>query len=238
MKQKFFAVLLKIYLGILTRLMLSSMVEKYSHGSTSSNNQGGFLSSVFRSFARQKTRLRKGLIHVHVALLKRLIRRSPLMRWFITQGAICREEELKEIGRFRINPPPNDGRCEVCGKHISELEPFRDPDDPLTDIFGRELLVKTWRPEGPYHPEAEKAMKEAKKELPEDEDPLPWFISKYGEEKGNSLYGSALLYNSAGPSWECKDCARLGTDEYFEAIDKRSEENNNKQTAGIAALPR
>ncbi len=32
--------------------------------------------------------------------------------------------------RFIINPPPEDKRCQCCGRHICELEPFNDPEYP------------------------------------------------------------------------------------------------------------
>jgi hypothetical protein len=231
MKQKLFVVLLKIPLSIFARLMLYSMAEDHSPKETSFKQQGRFQSFISRSFTSQKNRLKKGLRYVLMLVLKRMIGRSSLEGTLISQGAVCKEEELNQIGRFRINPPPEDGRCEVCGRHISELKPFRDPNDPFIEIFGNELLMKKWRPEGPYNPEAQKAWKAAKKEVPEGKDPLPWFVSKYGEEKGKRLYWSGQLSGSIGPSWECRDCAGLNTNEYFEVIDKRWKENGNKQLA-------
>ena len=47
---------------------------------------------------------------------------------------------------FIINPPPEDKRCQCCGRHISELEPFNDPEYPecnghyLVRNFRRALL--------------------------------------------------------------------------------------------------
>jgi len=132
-------------------------------------------------------------------------------------GAISREEDLEGKGFISINPPPQDGRCEVCGRHLSELTPFGGPGDPLVGDFSGELLVKRWRPEGPYHEAAEEAWKLYKKENPnQDDDPLPWFISKFGDNEGTELYGAGFLYSSSRSSWECRDCSVLDNNEYFE----------------------
>jgi len=45
----------------------------------------------------------------------------------------------------RINPPPSDGRCECCRRHVSELKPFGGPGDPLVGDFSGALLVKHFR---------------------------------------------------------------------------------------------
>jgi len=44
-----------------------------------------------------------------------------------------------------INPPPSDGRCEGCGKHISKLKPFGGAGDPLVGDFNGAILLKTYR---------------------------------------------------------------------------------------------
>jgi hypothetical protein len=45
------------------------------------------------------------------------------------------DEEIKKYNW--VNPPPSDRRCECCGKHISELEPFDGP--------AGAILVKNFR---------------------------------------------------------------------------------------------
>jgi hypothetical protein len=42
----------------------------------------------------------------------------------VSFDSISSEEDLKLRPRISINPPPAKGRCECCGRHISELEPF------------------------------------------------------------------------------------------------------------------
>ncbi len=137
----------------------------------------------------------------------------------ISMGAVSKEDDLSQKGRISVNPPPADGRCYVCGKHMSELKPFGGPGDPLVGDFTGELLVKSWRWEGPHNEEAEKAWEEADKAVPEGEDLLPWFISKYGREKGEDFYHYSSPY--VGSSWECRDCILLDDDEYLKVISER-----------------
>jgi len=47
--------------------------------------------------------------------------------------------------KILINPPPGNGRCECCGKHVTELKPFGKAGDPLLGDFNGALLVKTFR---------------------------------------------------------------------------------------------
>jgi rubredoxin len=155
----------------------------------------------------------------------------------ISLGAVSKEEDLTPTGRIIINGPPKDGRCDVCGRHMSELIPFGGAGDPLVGDFSGELLVKKFRPAGPYNKEAVKAWEEYEKEFPlkiiseqpiadgirdvkfeKREDPLPWFIAKFGEDKGEELYWAGLAYDQVGASWECRDCAVLDLDEYFEKL--------------------
>jgi len=80
--------------------------------------------------------------------------------------AISKEEDLNPPEgsyRFLINAPPEDGRCEVCGRHLSELKPFGGPGDPLVGDFSGELLLKTFRWDWPPDVEAEQAWDEAMK---------------------------------------------------------------------------
>jgi hypothetical protein len=54
-------------------------------------------------------------------------------------------EEEKPKLTISINPPPQDGRCEVCGKHASEVKPFGGPGDPLVGDFTGARLLKNFR---------------------------------------------------------------------------------------------
>lgn len=147
-------------------------------------------------------------------------------------GAASKEEDLTPNGHIIINGPPKDGRCDVCGRHISQLTPFGGPGDPLMGDFTGELLVMRWRHTGPYNEEAEKAWEEARKEIPEMEDELPWFIKKFGEEKGKTLYWAGILYGSVGLSCECRDCVVLNFDEYFEKVSQVREDMLSEPNQG------
>lgn len=64
----------------------------------------------------------------------------------ISLGTVNSEEDLKtKPGLININPPPRHGKCECCGKHISELKPFGGPGDPLVGDFTGAYLVKKFR---------------------------------------------------------------------------------------------
>ena len=95
-----------------------------------------------------------------------------------------------------INPPPKDGCCEVCGKHVSQLKPFGKEGDPLVGNFDGALLIKTFRSMAPEM--SEEQMKEYRK--------------KYGDEKAD-LYEQAM--STVSPSWECRGCIVLSDEEYF-----------------------
>ena len=60
-------------------------------------------------------------------------------------GSIDKEEDIKAKPGININPPPQNGECECCGRHISELKPFGGPGEPLVGDFAGEYLVKMYR---------------------------------------------------------------------------------------------
>ena len=71
------------------------------------------------------------------------------MNGCISIGSIANEEDLvPRDGLISINPPPKDGRCYCCGRHISELEPFGETEDPSVDDFDREQYVQMMREAG------------------------------------------------------------------------------------------
>lgn len=131
----------------------------------------------------------------------------------ITLVSVECEEDLKwKPGVIYINGPPTDGRCECCGKHISQLEPYDKP-----GFYKGAYLIKTFRRFGSYNEEAENAMEEAEIEHPE-ENPRVWLMNRYGNERGYALYIMAEAYSCIESSWECKDCVILSDDDY---LDKR-----------------
>jgi hypothetical protein len=58
---------------------------------------------------------------------------------------ICGEDDLQPRPGININPPPEDGRCECCGLHISQLKPFGKAGDPLVGDFDGAYLIKFYR---------------------------------------------------------------------------------------------
>ena len=113
----------------------------------------------------------------------------------ISLGSIDGEEDLKpRPGVINLNPPPEDGQCQCCGKHINELCPFGGSGDPLVGDFTGAYLVKTWRPDGPYDEEAEVNTEKANELYEKDgyDDPEDWLIEKFGKEKGERVYYTVL----------------------------------------------
>ena len=47
-----------------------------------------------------------------------------------------------------------------------------------------------------------------------------WMIKIYGKEKGKKYRLAVDAYSLVGSSWECRDCAVLDADEYFEQLKK------------------
>lgn len=144
----------------------------------------------------------------------------------VSLGTIECEEDLKPQPGINLNPPPEDGRCDCCGRHIGELKPFGGPGDPLVGDFTGALLVKMFRPFGPFDEEADRACQEAKSRYKEEGfgNGPDYLIHKYGPEKGEELSGRISCYSQFGSSWECRDCAVLDESEYFEKYDQRYRE--------------
>ena len=101
----------------------------------------------------------------------------------ISLWSVNKEDDLKpNLSNLNLNPPPIDGRCSCCRRHIRELQPFgkftdrlRDMleahrelidsyghswkssgihvNDPKVEDFEESLLVKTWRTFNPYFEE-------------------------------------------------------------------------------------
>ena len=51
--------------------------------------------------------------------------------------------------RISINPPPQDGKCMICGRHVNELKAFGGPGDPCLGDFSGAKLIKMWREDYP-----------------------------------------------------------------------------------------
>ena len=141
----------------------------------------------------------------------------------ISISSVESEEDLKPRLGMNINPPPKDGRCMCCNRHINELKPFGKGGDQLLGDFDGSFLVIRWRHEGPFDEAAESAMKEALRCYKDEgfEYASDWLISKYGLERGDQLAFSAQLHGIIRSSWECRDCIFLKEDEYFAKLRER-----------------
>lgn len=95
-----------------------------------------------------------------------------------------------------INPPPQDKRCNCCGKHINDLKPFGHAGDPLVGDFFGALLVKTYRP---------MASELMGKELENYKNRIT--------EQEFAFYEQ--LSSTIEASWECRNCIILSNEDYF-----------------------
>ena len=127
-------------------------------------------------------------------------------------SSISGEDDLEPRPGIITYPLPEYARCHCCGKNISELKPYDNPEYPK---FIGIYLFRTFRRGMPYNEEAERALDEAEANCKEGQSPSQWLIEKYGENKGiilNIMGHGSSTYES---SWECKDCVVLDDDEYF-----------------------
>ncbi|MCK4828511.1 hypothetical protein KA005_72945 [bacterium] len=136
------------------------------------------------------------------------------------------EEDLKRRAGIEcsMNPPPEDRRCDCCGRRVSELKPFGKAGNWLLNELDGALLAKrvrvwaipdeeldeiwakyTWscRTEDDY--------REAKQQM----------IQELGEEKADQVDAYAEASQSTYASWECRDCFGLDSREYHEKIHER-----------------
>jgi hypothetical protein len=172
---------------------------------------------------------------------------------FTTRGGLCMvaihcEEDLRLSPKFeQINPPPADGRCECCGKHLNELKPFYLVGHPWDAVVEDILLVINYRPTAPHDERVDRIMEEFFGGCLNDED------GKSGEERLIEVYGQELAeyllrYSAAAgqivASWECYDCMGLDTEAYSEMPPYRFSQysgdcnlNHEEVTQMLSALP-
>jgi hypothetical protein len=132
------------------------------------------------------------------------------------------EDDLKPQPGISLNPPPRDGRCDCCGRHISELKPFGGPGDPLVGDFTGALLIKKFRWMAPHHEGAEKILREAE-ECYKDKgckDVYEYLEYEYGPVDAEDIESLIFISHTVDKSWECRDCAVLDYDEYFKKLEQ------------------
>jgi len=118
--------------------------------------------------------------------------------------------ELRQ-GLVNVNPPPSSGRCECCGRHLSELRPFGKAGDPYVRDCDGALLVKRWRSFGRPDKEVETI----------DENYLCRGRAVPSYDKTGQMIAAHLIIadpklGAVLASWECRDCIVLSAEEYYE----------------------
>ena len=124
-----------------------------------------------------------------------------------------------------INPPPQDGRCECCQRHVKDLKPFGKAGDPLVGDFKGAILLKTYRKMA--MPVTNKRCIQIEEEYEKKgydgfEEAL---IKEFGKKKSEQLCFEDQLATTVGASWECRNCIVLTDRKYF----KRRNQNENKK---------
>lgn len=153
----------------------------------------------------------------------------------ISLGSISNEDDLKPKPGINLNPPPSDGRCDCCGRHLSELKPFGKAGDPLVGDFDGELLVKTFRLEFPPDKELESLWDVHFGDCKTEENlnaAKDIFIQKYGPEKYSQLYYYIEVSGLSGQvrkAWLCRDCILLDDDEYFAKLSEVSSNRSEQE---------
>jgi hypothetical protein len=157
--------------------------------------------------------------------------RSDTLAVTITTGnatcmlAIHSEEDIKlSPPSWLINPYPGDGRCQCCGKHLNELEPFTLIGHPSGLDFEGVRLVKNLRPMAPRDLRVDRTMKEffgGALDLEGIEKAWERLKEVYGQERAEFLCAYSDHAITARSSWECWECNDLEDEAYFEVKDAR-----------------
>jgi hypothetical protein len=129
-----------------------------------------------------------------------------------------------------INPPPRNGRCECCGRYLSELSPFGKVGDPLEEDFEGALLVTTSRPELP-EPNAEiQQIYQSYFGSCATSSDYARAIRRLGEDYGDDAQGITYWIEGASQfrfSWECRDCIVLDNSQFFEKLEDNLDERRS-----------
>ena len=137
--------------------------------------------------------------------------------------------EKKKKPIIHINPPPQDRKCEVCGRGFKDLKPFGKAGDPLVGDFNGSILVKHFRTMA--MPVTDKKFIELQKECEKKKN---WddFEEKldqiYGKEKAKQILFTDQLACTVEASWECRDCIILDDLQYFRKLYKTTARLHDK----------
>jgi hypothetical protein len=108
-------------------------------------------------------------------------------------------------------PPPDDGGCECCGKHILKPQSHVQTGCPSTEPRYVALLVKTWRPIYP-RVKLDRIMGEWIHVRYEDvgtQQAAEMLLDIFSQNQVEEFFGLQAL-------WLCAECASLDTDAYYE----------------------
>ncbi|MCE5241889.1 MAG: hypothetical protein ABFD98_08240 [Syntrophobacteraceae bacterium] len=116
-------------------------------------------------------------------------------------GSIGCYDDRKPRSGININPPPSDGHCACCGRHVSELRRFGKAGDSEVDDFDDERLVKTWKRFYPRDAERERLWEQYFDNCHTEED-FEGQRRLYDEEFGTDAALNLDLYLSASDQIE------------------------------------
>ena len=149
----------------------------------------------------------------------------------VSLSSISCEEDLKLNFFININPPPGDGKCNCCGRHLSELKPFGKAGDPLVGDFNGALLIKKIRSMFPFNKEVNDTIEAYFKDCNTREDfekAKKELIKKFGEEEAEDILIWDQGYNTVESSWECRDCAILDNKEFHEKFSQKLDQERDR----------
>jgi hypothetical protein len=146
-----------------------------------------------------------------------------------TEGSCCKK--YCELSPGFLNNLPADGRCNCCGKHLSELKPFSVMSEASKPGLEEVLLVKNVRPLAPLNKQLDRTLKEffgdclnAEDEEIAEERLIEVFGSKFADDL-RSYYDASTLAIS---SWECLECLSLDNETFLAmCVSRESQDHGN-----------
>ena len=138
----------------------------------------------------------------------------------IMEGQEIRVEKMLHSAEEIFELPPENHRCDCCGKHVSEIIPYGGMGDPLLHDYSGLLLLKRYRPMFDTRKEYA-ALKEAEMSFQKDgmKDPEEWLVAKYGREEAERILDFGVG-DDFDKSWECRDCMFISNGEFFDKFDR------------------
>lgn len=137
----------------------------------------------------------------------------------ISVVSISTEEDLKcDPRKININPPPANGRCQCCGRQLSELKPFGTAGNPLEFDLDGELLVSSWRRLCPRDENSERLFAKYFGNCRTEEDfefERKLFDDEYGQGEASNLLMFMNASSLMESVWLCRDCIVLSEEEYY-----------------------